>query len=89
MKKDKDFEYDEAKVDETEVLNRPEDVGGGSEPEPEGEAPKVRVRTKEKAQKDILNAVAKACEAGTVDAELSDEAAAGVVVPVLDALYED
>ena len=88
MKKDKDVEYDEAKVDETEVLNRPEDVGGGSEPEPEGEAPKVRVRTKEKAQKDILNAVAKACEAGTVDAELSDEAAAGVVVPVLDALYE-
>ena len=88
MKKDKDFEYDEAKVDETEVLNRPEDVGGGSEPEPEGEAPKVRVRTKEKAQKDILNAVAKAREAGTVDAELSDEDAAGVVAPVLDALYE-
>lgn len=73
------------KHDETEALNCPED---GGEPKPEGKAPKVMVRPKEKAQKDILSAVAKAREAGTVDAELSDKNAAGVVAPVLGTLYD-
>lgn len=84
----KDFEYDETKVDETEVLNRPDDIGNGGEPEPEDKATKVRVRPKEKAQRDLLSAVAKARKGGTVDAELSDEDAIGVVAPVLDALYD-
>ena len=79
---------DETEVEETKVIADPVGSGDDGEPEPEDKAPKVRVRSKEKAQKDILSAVAKAREAGTVDAELSDEDAAGVVAPVLDALYE-
>ena len=89
MMKDKDFEnMDEMKVDETEVMNRPEGVGDTGEPEPEDKAPKVVVRPKDKAQKDIVAAVAKARQSGTVSSELSDEDVVGIVTPVVDALYD-
>ena len=89
MMKDKDFEnMDETKVEETEVMNRPEGVSGESEPEPEAKTPKVVVRSKDKAQRDILAAVAKARETGAVSSELSNEDVAVVVTPVVDALYD-
>lgn len=89
MMKDKDFEnMDEMKVDETEVMNRPEGVGDTGGPEPEEKAPRVAVRPKDKAQRDIVAAVAKARESGTVSSELSDEDVAGIVTPVVDTLYD-
>lgn len=89
MMKDKDFKnMDEARMDETEVLNRPEDSGVGGEPEPGGKTPKVVVRPKDKAQRDILAAVAKARETGAVSSELLDEDVVGIVTPVIDALYD-
>ena len=90
MMKDKDFEnMDETKVDETVVMNRPEgSADDGGEPEPEGKTPKVTVRPKDKAQRDIVAAVAKAREAGTVSSELSDEDVVGIVTPVVDTLYD-
>lgn len=89
MMKDKNFEnMDEMKVDETEVMSRPEGVGDTGGPEPEEKAPRVAVRPKDKAQRDIVAAVAKARESGTVSSELSDEDVAGIVTPVVDALYD-
>lgn len=84
MMKDKGFEN----IDKTEVMNRPEDVGNTGEPEPEEKAPRVAVRPRDKAQRDIVAAVAKARESGTVSSELSDEDVADIVTPAVDALYD-
>lgn len=89
MMKDKDYKnMDETRMDETEVLNRPEDAGVGGGPKPGGKTPKVVVRPRDKAQRDILAAVAKARETGAVSPELSDGDVAGIVTPVIDALYD-
>lgn len=42
------------------------------------------VRPKDEAQRDIVAAVARARESGTVSSELSDEDVAGVVAPVVE-----
>lgn len=87
MMKDKNFEnMDETKVDETEAMNRPEGIGDAGEPE--DKAPKVAVRSKDKAKKDIIAALTKAREMGTISSELSDEDIAGIVTPAVDTLYD-
>lgn len=49
---------------------------------------RAAARPKDRARRDVLAAVAKAREAGAVSASLSDGDVAGVVTPVIDALYD-
>lgn len=87
--KNKDYEnMEDTRVEETKVLNRPEGVDDEGGPEPKDKASKIRVRPKDKAQRDVVAAVAKARESGTVSSELSDEDIASIVTPVVDALYD-
>lgn len=53
--KDKDFDRDEAEVEETKVMADPSEAGGGCAPERGATAPKMRVRPKGKAVRAILD----------------------------------
>lgn len=85
MMDNKDFEYDGTKVDETKVMDRPDDVsvGGG----PEGDAPKAEVQPESAAYLAILKAVTKASKRGEVAALTGDEVY-DAAMPALDALYD-
>lgn len=86
MMENKDFERDEAKIDETKVMNRPEDAGEGDGME--DKAPKVTVRPKLKAIGDITKAVTRARAEGRVSGEMTPDEVTEAVVPVVDALYD-